>query len=61
MQNVPETMISAVKKNISIPVIVGGGIKNKQQLEKTFEAGADIIVIGNSIENKPEKLYEILK
>jgi putative glycerol-1-phosphate prenyltransferase len=61
IQNVPEEMISAVKRNISIPIIVGGGIKNKQQLEKTFKAGADLIVIGNSLENKPEKLYEILK
>jgi putative glycerol-1-phosphate prenyltransferase len=61
LQNVPEKMISAIKRNISIPIIVGGGIRSKNQLEKTFKAGADIIVIGNSLENKPEKLYEILK
>jgi phosphoglycerol geranylgeranyltransferase len=61
MQNVPETMISAVKSNVSLPIVVGGGIGNKQQLEGLFKAGADIIVIGNSLENKPEKLYQILK
>jgi putative glycerol-1-phosphate prenyltransferase len=61
MQNVPDAMISAVKSNVSIPIVVGGGIGNKQQLENAFKAGADIIVIGNSLENKPEKLYQILK
>ena len=61
MQNVPDAMISAVKSNVSIPIVVGGGIGNKQQLENAFKAGTDIIVIGNSLENKPEKLYQILK
>lgn len=58
--HVPEKMISAVKKNISVPLIVGGGIQSREQLGSIFKAGADIVVIGNSLENNPEKLYKLL-
>jgi len=60
INHVPANMISAVKKNISIPLIVGGGIKNHQQLENIFNAGANIAVIGNSLENNPDSLYKLL-
>ncbi len=45
-------IISKVKQHISIPLIVGGGIKTKQQIQATFANGADIVVIGNAFENK---------
>ena len=54
-------VISEVKHNISVPLIVGGGIKTKQQALKVFEAGADVIVLGNAIEKKPELLMEIFE
>ena len=60
VQHVPVEMISSVKKNISIPLIVGGGIKNRLQLDTIFNAGADIVVIGNSLENRPDELFKIL-
>ena len=44
-------LISAVKKNISIPLIVGGGIKSTEQLNNAFANGADLVVIGNAFEN----------
>ena len=47
---VQNDMIKAVKENINIPLIVGGGIKNKKDLENVWKAGADIAVIGTSIE-----------
>ena len=31
--SVPDKMIKAVKKNISIPLIVGGGIRSKKEIE----------------------------
>lgn len=43
-------IISEVKKNISIPLIVGGGIKTEFQKETAYDAGADIIVMGNAFE-----------
>ncbi|MDT0691909.1 geranylgeranylglyceryl/heptaprenylglyceryl phosphate synthase [Salegentibacter sp. F188] len=44
-------IISEVKKNVSIPVIVGGGIRSTVQLQKVYDAGADIVVIGTAFED----------
>ena len=44
-------LISAVKKLISIPLIVGGGIKTKEQLNNAYENGADLVVVGTAFEN----------
>ena len=44
-------MISEVKKELSIPLIVGGGIKTKQQLDNAYQSGADLIVIGTAFED----------
>ena len=52
-------MIRAVKENISIPLIVGGGIRSSEQAEEICKAGADIIVVGNILEKEPELLLEI--
>lgn len=52
-------MISAVKKNVSLPLIVGGGIRNGAQAEAACQAGADIIVVGNILEKKPALLMEL--
>jgi phosphoglycerol geranylgeranyltransferase len=49
-QTVPYEMIALVSKNISIPLIVGGGIKDRIGIEKAYEAGADIVVIGTAFE-----------
>ncbi|MFD0932739.1 geranylgeranylglyceryl/heptaprenylglyceryl phosphate synthase [Psychroflexus salinarum] len=43
-------IISEVKKNISIPLIVGGGIKTELQKETAYHAGADMVVMGNVFE-----------
>jgi phosphoglycerol geranylgeranyltransferase len=58
--SVPTDMIAKVKQNISIPLIVGGGIREREQLQQIFAAGADIAVIGNSLENNPDKLFKLL-
>jgi len=48
---VPPQMIKTVKKHINIPLIVGGGIKTREQALAAASAGADIIVTGNVVEN----------
>lgn len=48
---VSSELISEVKKNISIPLIVGGGIRSKEQLDTAYKNGADIVVIGTAFEN----------
>jgi putative glycerol-1-phosphate prenyltransferase len=55
---VPMNLIKAVRQNISIPLAVGGGIKNKDEIEDIFTAGADLIILGNACEKKPELLIE---
>ncbi|MHB1146870.1 MAG: phosphoglycerol geranylgeranyltransferase [Lutibacter sp.] len=44
-------LISAVKHHISIPLIVGGGIKTKEQLNNAYANGADLVVVGTAFEN----------
>lgn len=48
---VSSAIIRSVKDALSIPVIVGGGICSTMQLQKTYEAGADLVVIGTAFEN----------
>ncbi|WP_196889541.1 geranylgeranylglyceryl/heptaprenylglyceryl phosphate synthase [Aureivirga sp. CE67] len=43
-------IIENVSKNISIPLIVGGGIRSQKQIETAFSSGADIVVIGTAFE-----------
>ena len=48
---VPTEMITLVSQNIKIPLIVGGGIRSKAEIEKAYNAGADLVVIGTAFEN----------
>ena len=52
-------MIQSIKKHVSVPIFTGGGIKNQEQLENSWKAGADIVVIGNAIE-KNNSLIQLL-
>lgn len=47
---VPLQMIKFVKQDLTIPLIVGGGIRSKQQLNDAYKAGADLVVIGTAFE-----------
>lgn len=58
---VSQTIIEAVKADISIPLIVGGGIKTKQALQNAYNAGADLVVIGTAFENDESFFSEIKK
>ncbi len=56
---ISEEMIAAVRKQISLPIIVGGGIKTKDKAIANCKAGADIIVVGNAIESDFNLIKEI--
>ena len=51
---VPVDMIQAVSKAISVPLIVGGGLRSQQEIQAAFDAGADIVVIGTAFENNSQ-------
>jgi phosphoglycerol geranylgeranyltransferase len=48
---VPVEMIELISQNIEIPLIVGGGIVDLRDIQKAYEAGADLVVIGTAFEN----------
>ncbi len=58
---VPSKMISTLKSNISLPLIVGGGIQQIDQAKIAFQSGADIVVVGNAVENDPEFIQSLCK
>jgi len=60
---VPPEMIKAVKHMLDIPLIVGGGIRTKEQALAAASAGADIIVTGNVTESSDakQKISEIIQ
>ena len=59
-ENINTGMIREVRSQISIPLIVGGGIHTPGQIRETYQAGADIIVVGSAIEKKPGELSDLL-
>ena len=50
--SVPNEMIKAVSSQCTIPVVVGGGIRNPQTAREKVENGASIIVTGNYFEDE---------
>lgn len=57
---VPAILVKEVKKHVSVPVIVGGGIKRKDDAMQIINAGADFIVLGSIIERSPMKFKQIV-
>ena len=57
---VSTTMVRDVKKNIDIPLIVGGGIRTAENAYDICTAGADMIVIGTVAEQSPELIMELV-
>ena len=41
-------------------LIVGGGIRTIEQMRDAFDAGADIGVIGNLFEEKPDEIERFI-
>jgi phosphoglycerol geranylgeranyltransferase len=60
---VPPEMIKTVKKYLDVPLIVGGGIRTREQAATAAQAGADIIVTGNLIEaaDNKKRIAEVIE
>lgn len=56
---ISEKMIESVRNNISVPLIIGGGIRTPASAIKACKAGADIVVVGNSIEKNHSLIKSI--
>jgi phosphoglycerol geranylgeranyltransferase len=55
---VPDLIIREVKDFISIPIIVGGGVKDPDVAYKKVKSGASFVVIGNSLEEDDSIIKE---
>lgn len=53
------SMLEEVRSAISVPLICGGGIKTPEKALANCNAGSDLIVVGNSIENDQSIIAEI--
>jgi phosphoglycerol geranylgeranyltransferase len=51
-------MIRAIRQHISLPLMVGGGIRTPETALEVFEAGADMVVVGNALEKDPSLVKE---
>ena len=49
-----DEMVTAVRKNVELPIILGGGIKSPEVAMQKAKAGADFIVTGNVLEENPD-------
>jgi geranylgeranylglyceryl phosphate synthase family protein len=56
---ISEEMINTVARNIEVPIIVGGGIRDAEKAYLNCKAGADVVVVGNAIEKDASLLTEI--
>ena len=56
---VSKEIINSVNQKINVPLIVGGGIKTKKQLETAYNNGADLVVIGNGFEENSSLLFQL--
>jgi putative glycerol-1-phosphate prenyltransferase len=48
--SVPWEVVKAVSNTISIPLIVGGGIRTQKGIQEAYDSGADMVVIGTAFE-----------
>ncbi len=52
-QAISPEMINMVRETISLPLIIGGGIRTPEQARTAVQAGADLLVVGNVLEKEP--------
>ena len=59
--NIPinKEIIASVSGAVTVPLVVGGGIKTPEKAAANARAGADVIVVGNAIEKNPDLVVEM--
>ncbi len=49
-------MIREIRRQLSLPLIVGGGISSRDCAAEVYDAGADMVVVGTAVEKNPALL-----
>ena len=57
--NINTVLIKQVKRNINVPLFIGGGIDSVTKAKQVIKAGADVLVIGNALEKNIYLLKEL--
>jgi putative glycerol-1-phosphate prenyltransferase len=57
-ESIPSSIIKELAE-LSSPIIVGGGIRSREKMDALRDAGANVIVIGNKLEEDIDFLLEI--
>ena len=52
-QPIAKKMIRTVSQTVAVPLFIGGGIRSAEMAHEAWQAGADIVVIGNALEKDP--------
>ena len=53
--------IRAILKNITIPVQLGGGLRNAENIEQMFELGVSSVIVGTMAVKNPDVLEEVIQ
>lgn len=56
---VSEDVVKRVRAAVEAPLIVGGGIRSAQTAEALYQAGADMLVVGNAVEEDADFLLDL--
>ncbi|MDA3854499.1 MAG: geranylgeranylglyceryl/heptaprenylglyceryl phosphate synthase [Bacteroidales bacterium] len=59
-RSISSEIIASVKQVLSVPLIVGGGLRTANDVQRVYEAGADIVVVGNALEESSSLLSELI-
>ncbi|TXF89029.1 geranylgeranylglyceryl/heptaprenylglyceryl phosphate synthase [Neolewinella aurantiaca] len=52
-------VIKAVRREVDLPIVVGGGIRTAARAAESLTAGADMVVVGNALEKDVNWLPEL--
>ena len=56
---IAQKTIEKVKQATQLPLIIGGGIRSAETAKQLYAAGADVLVIGNGVEDNPTLIQSI--
>lgn len=60
-QPISPDIIAQVRAQVSVPLIVGGGMCTPEAVRRAVQAGADIVVVGNHFEQHPDEMESFVK
>ena len=58
-RHVSPEMVAAVRQEVQLPIIIGGGIRTGAQARELCAAGADVLVVGTAFEEDPERIFAV--